>query len=162
MAEVKLNNLLRLYRLRSKFDAVILAVHACLVERGFRCINSGEEVRLYCSTIQWTAAQKHELENAQVAKMLSSLLCQTQDKLTTMTNWAYFNLQWGFKLYFTSFPQRNAQQECDFGETLPPDWNSLDDVYALQYRRGNLSSVFIFKALRLGDKLMLYLMVCIR
>ena len=49
MAEVKLNNLLRLYRLRSKFDAVILAVHACLVERGFRCINSGEEVRLYCS-----------------------------------------------------------------------------------------------------------------
>lgn len=45
MAEVKLNNLLRLYRLRSKFDAVILAVHACLAERGFRCINSGEEVR---------------------------------------------------------------------------------------------------------------------
>ncbi|KAJ7321804.1 Proteasome inhibitor PI31 subunit [Desmophyllum pertusum] len=96
MAEVKLKNLLRLYKLRSKFDAVILAVHACLVERGFRCINSGEE--------------------------------------------------------------RNAQQECDFGETLPPDWNSLDDVYALQYRKGNLSSVFIFKALKLGDKVMLYLM----
>ncbi|KAL9961793.1 hypothetical protein ACROYT_G030813 [Oculina patagonica] len=44
------------------------------------------------------------------------------------------------------------------GETLPPDWNSLDDVYALQYRRGNLSSVFILKALKLGDKVMLYLM----
>ena len=57
-------------------------------------------------------------------------------------------------------PQRNAQQECDFGETLPPDWNSLDDVYALQYRRGNLSSVFIFKALKLGSKVMVYLMVC--
>ena len=52
MAEVKVNNLLRLYRLRSKFDAVILAVHACLVERGFRCINSGEEVRLFCSAIR--------------------------------------------------------------------------------------------------------------
>ena len=57
-------------------------------------------------------------------------------------------------------PQRNAQQECDFGETLPPNWNSLDDVYALQYRKGNLSSAFIFKALKLGDKVMLYLMVC--
>ena len=44
MAEVKLKNLLRLYKLRDKFDAVILALHACLVERGFRCINSGEEV----------------------------------------------------------------------------------------------------------------------
>lgn len=44
MAEVKLKNLLRLYKLRNKFDAVILAVHSCLVERGFRCINSGEEV----------------------------------------------------------------------------------------------------------------------
>lgn len=57
MAEVKLNNLLRLYRLRSKFDAVILAVHACLAERGFRCINSGEEVRWYCSIIRKTAVQ---------------------------------------------------------------------------------------------------------
>jgi len=85
-----------LYKLRNKFDAVILAVHACLVEGGFRCINSGEE--------------------------------------------------------------RNTQQECDFGETLPPDWNSLEDVYALQYRRGNLNSVFIFKALKLGDKVMVYLM----
>lgn len=118
MAEVKLNNLLRLYRLRSKFDAVILAVHACLVERGFRCINSGEEVRLYCSTIQWTAAQKHELENAQVAKMLSSLLCQTQDKLTTMTNWAYFNLQWGFKLYFTFFFHRGMHSKNVISERL--------------------------------------------
>ena len=44
MAEVKLKNLLRLCKLRDKFDAVILALHACLVERGFRCINSGEEV----------------------------------------------------------------------------------------------------------------------
>ena len=44
MAEVKVQNLLRLYKLRDKFDAVILAVHACLVEREFRCINSGEEV----------------------------------------------------------------------------------------------------------------------
>lgn len=96
MAEVKLKNLLRLYKPRSKFDAVILAVHACLVERGFRCINSGEE--------------------------------------------------------------RNVQQEFDFGETLPPDWNNLDDVYALQYQKGNLSSVFIFKALKLGNKLMVYLM----
>ena len=60
------------------------------------------------------------------------------------------------------FPlQRNTQQEFDFGETLPPDWNSLDDVYALQYRRGNFNSVYILKALRLGDKVMLYLMVCI-
>lgn len=96
MAEVKLKNLLRLCKLRDKFDAVILALHACLVERGFRCINSGEE--------------------------------------------------------------RNPQQECDFGETLPPDWNSLDDVYALQYQRENLPAVFIFKALRLGDKVMVYLM----
>ncbi|CAH3158291.1 unnamed protein product [Pocillopora meandrina] len=96
MAEVKVQNLLRLYKLRDKFDAVILAVHACLVEREFRCINSGEE--------------------------------------------------------------RNTQQEFDFGETLPPDWNSLDDVYALQYRRGNLNSVYVLKALRLGDKVMLYLM----
>ncbi|XP_058951928.2 proteasome inhibitor PI31 subunit-like isoform X2 [Pocillopora verrucosa] len=96
MAEVKVQNLLRLYKLRDKFDAVILAVHACLVEREFRCINSGEE--------------------------------------------------------------RNTQQEFDFGETLPPDWNSLDDVYALQYRRGNFNSVYILKALRLGDKVMLYLM----
>ncbi|XP_029206287.2 proteasome inhibitor PI31 subunit-like [Acropora millepora] len=96
MAEVKLKNLLRLSRPRNKFDAVILAVHSCLAERGFRCINSGEE--------------------------------------------------------------RNSQQECDFGETLPPDWNSLDGVYALQYRRGNLNSVFIFKALILGNKIMVYLM----
>lgn len=96
MAEVKLRNLFRLSKPRNKFDSVILAVHACLVERGFRCINSGEE--------------------------------------------------------------RNAQQECDFGETLPPDWNGLDDVYALQYRRRSLNSVFIFKALILGNKIMVYVM----
>ena len=50
MAEAKVKNLLRLSRPRNKFDAVILAVHSCLAERGFRCINSGEEVRyLRCS-----------------------------------------------------------------------------------------------------------------
>lgn len=47
MAELKVRNLLRLYKLRDKFDVVILAVHACLIERGFRCINSGEEVRYF-------------------------------------------------------------------------------------------------------------------
>lgn len=44
MAEVKVRNLLRLSRLRDKYDAVILATHACLVERGYRCIGCGEEV----------------------------------------------------------------------------------------------------------------------
>ena len=63
--------------------------------------------------------------------------------------------------YFPLCVQKNVQQEFDFGETLPPDWNKLDDVYALQYRRGNLSSVFIFKALKLGNKLMVYLMVSV-
>lgn len=51
MAEVKLKRLLRLYKLRNKFDAVILAVHACLVEGGFRCINSGEEVNFWISLL---------------------------------------------------------------------------------------------------------------
>ena len=55
--------------------------------------------------------------------------------------------------------QRNEEQECDFGETLPPSWNSLDDVYTLQYRKGNLNSVYIFKALKLGRKLAIYFMV---
>ena len=93
--------------------------------------------------------------------MLSSLLCQAQDKLTTNTNLAWCHFAVRLQTLFTLFPQRNAQQECDFGETLPPDWNSLNDVYALQYRKGNLSSVFIFKALKLGDQMILYLMVCI-
>jgi hypothetical protein len=44
MAEGKVRNLLRLSTLRDKYDAVILAIHACLVEKGFRCIGSGEEV----------------------------------------------------------------------------------------------------------------------
>ena len=57
MAEVKLKNLLRLSRPRNKFDAVILAVHSCLAEKGFRCINSGEEVRyLRCN---WNGNRIH-------------------------------------------------------------------------------------------------------
>lgn len=59
MAEVKLKNLLRLYKPRSKFDAVILAVHACLVERGFRCINSGEEVKYFFTQLLFCNVSKN-------------------------------------------------------------------------------------------------------
>ena len=66
MAEVKLRNLFRLSKPRNKFDSVILAVHACLVERGFRCINSGEEVRLYVvisTTYAYAYANQDSVKN---------------------------------------------------------------------------------------------------
>ena len=66
MAEVKLKNLLRLYKLRNKFDAVVLAVHACLVERGFRCINSGEEVRSSSSLERYLRKKTNRCKNAVV------------------------------------------------------------------------------------------------
>ncbi|KXJ20527.1 hypothetical protein AC249_AIPGENE7335 [Exaiptasia diaphana] len=97
MAEGKVKNLLRLSTLRDKYDALTLAIHACLVEKGFRCIGCGEE--------------------------------------------------------------RNSDEEFDYGETLPPDWNSLNDVYALQYRQGNIGPFYLFKALKLGNMLAVYLMV---
>lgn len=48
MAEAKVKNLLRMYRVKDKFDAVILAVHACLTEKGFCCVGSGE-VWYFCA-----------------------------------------------------------------------------------------------------------------
>ena len=44
MAEANVRKLLRLYKLRDKYDAVILAVHACFTEKGFSCVGSGEQV----------------------------------------------------------------------------------------------------------------------
>lgn len=39
-----MKNLLRLSTLRDKYDALALVIHACLVEKGFRCVGCGEEV----------------------------------------------------------------------------------------------------------------------
>ncbi|KAK3736799.1 hypothetical protein QZH41_011742 [Actinostola sp. cb2023] len=96
MAEGKVKNLLRLSTLRDKYDALTLLIHACLVEKGFRCVGCGE--------------------------------------------------------------QRNSDEEFDYGETLPPEWNGLNDVYALQYRQGNTGPFYLFKALKLGNMLAVYLM----
>ena len=60
---------------------------------------------------------------------------------------------------FCLFAKRNDQDEFDYGETLPPEWNHLDDVYALQYRQGNTGPYYLFKALRLGNMMAVYLMV---
>lgn len=58
MAEGKVRNLLRLSSLRDKYDALTLAIHACLVEKGFRCIGCGEEV---CKLIEKLLSRERSL-----------------------------------------------------------------------------------------------------
>ena len=73
----------------------------------------------------------------------------------------YFLYSWHYSAYilFHHFQSASSEDIFSFGEALPPDWNQLDDVYTLQYSKTNLGPVFMFKALKLGDKLVIYLMV---
>lgn len=77
MAEVKVQNLLRLYKLRDKFDAVILAVHACLVEREFRCINSGEEVSQQTGVVfkKLSRGKKYKLTQCKLQTSCHIFIC---------------------------------------------------------------------------------------
>ncbi|EDO37152.1 predicted protein [Nematostella vectensis] len=43
MAEAKLRNLLKIIHLRNKYDAVVVAIHACLLDREFKCVASGNQ-----------------------------------------------------------------------------------------------------------------------
>jgi hypothetical protein len=44
-------------------------------------------------------------------------------------------------------------------ETIPGDWNASPDVYALRYRHTPSSKKYLLKIVRMGDQLLVHLLV---
>ena len=114
----------------------MLAVHSLLTDNGFRCIGSGDEVPL-----GWFHLVTLNSVNHLYNKKTSVLIL-------------YFRF-----LFKICWLQRDASDECDFGQTLPPDWNTMGELYALHYRKGRSDKIYLLKAMQLGKKLSVYLMV---